>query len=337
MRSKVAIDIGSHSIKVAEGFEKKGKLYLKALGIIENPLPNLFRNPNENEQKTFVLFLRDFLKKTGIIKKETVTGLSGESLIIHYFDIPKIPSNEIESAVQIEAMQVIPGGVLNLDYDYKVFPGTQSQTVLFVGYPKDKCSFYVETLQQSGLKTLIMDIQSVAVANCYELMQPNDSKEPTALFSVGHQYTHFIVTGQKEFLFIRDIEFGGHHLIRAMATEKKVSEAEAETYLTDPQYQDTVQQLSRTSSQEMIQEALTGIHYCEARSQLAPKTILLTGGASMLHGLKETLQQQTGIETKLWNPLTSPSVIAPSLSDDMREQGHSFTVTLGLLCRKLLQ
>lgn len=330
----LGLDIGSHYIKIVEGYAKKGKFFVKTAGIIHNPLPRGHINLNENSQKQFSVFLKEFLRKIGIKRKETVCGISGNGLIIHYFDIPDIPSEEIESTVELEVLQVIPGGVEKIEYDYTVLPSVQGKrTVMLVGLPKPKCDFFVNTLLLSGLRPVIMDIGGLALANCYRTLS-NNSYGDVAIIDVGASHTVLAITEKNGFVFVRDIDFGGDNVNIEISKLKKISVSEAEQFKKNPGFRDEVEKILRNTMGDILQEILTSIKYVETRTQKKIEKFLLTGGSSLLPGFVKIVEENLGISGDLWKPMEG--LYQYCKTDQPQCLEVCFSQALGLVARKLI-
>ncbi|MGC9065823.1 MAG: pilus assembly protein PilM [Candidatus Ratteibacteria bacterium] len=330
----LGLDIGSHYIKMVEGYARKGKFFIKTAGIIRNPLPHTHINLNENSQKQFSGFLKEFLKTIGIKKKETVCVISGNGLIIHYFDIPDIPPEEIKSAVELEVLQVIPGGVEKIEYDYTVLPSRSGKrTVMLVGLPKPRCDFFVNTLLMSGLRPVIMDVGGLALVNCYKTLS-NNSYKGVAIIDVGASHTVLAIVEKDGFVFIRDIDFGGDNINSEISKLKKISVSEAEQFKKNPDFQQDVEKILKSAATDALQEILTSINYFETRTQEKIEKFLLTGGSSLLPGFVKIVEENLGIPGDIWKPMEG--LYQYCKTDQPRYLEVCFSQTLGLVARKLI-
>ena len=332
MGIKVGIDIGSKYIKIIEGTGRKGNLYIRKIGLVENPVENFRKLNDEDEIKVLGAFLKDYLKKLNIKGKETICSISGDEIILHYFEVPDIPEEEIKNAVQLEALQVISGSLEDLEYDYVVFNFKGKKNILFVGYPKEKCEIIVNSLSFSGLKPLVMDIDSLALINCYEHLN-RDKNIPVLILNVGHQYTNLSMRESEGFIFVRDLPFGGKNVTQLISETHQLSFPEAENFKVKKENSQEVKKFVEESSEEMINEVDVGLRYFENRTGLKPQTVLLTGGASFLPGLKELVEDRLKLEVKFWNPLDE---LDSSIPYDIKKNGRFFAPCVGLIIRGLL-
>ncbi len=335
MNACLAIDIGSHYIKIVEGYSKKNRFVVRNAGIIRNPAPYAHLNLNENQQRQFANFLKNFLKDIKIRRRETVCGISGESLVIHYFDVPDIPDNEIKSSVELELLQVVPGGIEKLEYDYHIFPFSNPprRTILVAGVPKTRCDFYVSTLLISGLHPIIMDIDGLALANCY-LTLNDKTQDTTAILNIGARYTNLAIIESGGFVFIRDIDFGGDRITSQIARLKSVSISDAEQMKKDFRFQNEVQKIVQESIQDSLQEILTSLRYFETRINRKVERFLLTGGSSLLPGILTMIEDGIGVSGEIWQPMKGLFENCRTAEPQCVEV--CFSAVLGMVARKLV-
>ncbi len=291
----LAVDIGSYYIKVVEGFAKKDRIFIRTGGITRNPFPNAHLSLNENTQKQFAGFLKDFLKKIGVKRRETVCSITGQDSIVHYFDIPDVPDNEIKSIIDLELLQVVPGGTEKIEYDYTIFPSQNpgKKTVMLAGISRAKCDFYVSTLIMAGVKPIIMDVGSIALANCYLTLMKE--KRVSLIINAGASHTDMAIVDKNGFIFVREIDFGGDLINREIARLKKISFTEAEQFKRNGSLNNEMEKIVRDTSFETLQEMLTSLRYFETRTGKKVERFLLTGGSSRLAGFVKIVEESLGI------------------------------------------
>jgi len=314
MRWQCAIDVGSYYIKVVEGKKKNGRLVIRRIGYFPNPAPNLKEGLIEREQDIFAKALKDFLNKHKIISKQGILSTGGAGTVIHYFEIPDIPKEEIESAIQLEIMQVVPGGTRNLEYDYLLLPGKDNKkTVLFVGYYKERCEFFTSTIQMAGIKPLIMDYDGLALLNSFRFFHKKQ-EDIISILNIGHRTSNLVVTENKSgFILIRDIPFAGKNIIQTGEMKNIIP----------------------SDISELIVELKTSMEYFRTKTEKSPQTLFITGGCSVFHGLSETLEREINIKTRIWNPLEELDPKEILLPVEIKNKGMLFAVSLGLVLREI--
>ncbi|MCK9266862.1 pilus assembly protein PilM [bacterium] len=335
MKYKTAIDVGSSYIKVIEGNEKNGKLSIRKIFSCPNPITNIREDLVERDQDSFVKSLKTSLKKNGVKAKHCISSISGTNTIIHYFDIPNLPLSEIRPALNLEIMQVTPGGTNNLEYDYLLIPRKdKSNTVLFVGYPKKKSEFYVTTLQRVGLKPLVVDHDSFAILNSFKYLHKEDLPDPLFILNCGCKKTNLAIAENNGFILVRDIPFGASHITKIIAEKKGFELDFAEIYKTKEENIEDIKSIIMEDLEELLSEVVTGIEFFKARTKKTPKELFLTGGGVKMPGIVGMFQQSLQIDARIWNPIEelSPKIPFP---EDIIKDGTSFSVVLGLILRKL--
>ena len=335
MKTNIAIDVGSSFVKVIEGCEKKGRILIKKVASWPNPYPAIKEELNEREHDSFVKSLKSSLRKASISSKSCISSISGNGTIIHYFDIPNLPENEIKPTVHLEIMQVTSGGTRNFEYDYTIFPEKKNKkTILFIGYPRDKCAFYVKALQRAGLKPLVMDHDSLAVLNAYRFFHREKKPDPLFMLNIGSMHSNFALQEQGGFALIRDIPYGEKHIIRVIAAKKSISEEAAEIYCRRKDNAGDLKSIISDDLTELLDEIKAGTEYFRVKTERYPETLFLTGGGSHLPGIPDALSHSLGIEVMLWNPFEEVSKKI-SIPQETRQAGPAFAVAMGLMLRKI--
>ncbi len=301
--------------------------------MIENPVEDWKKNVDENSGGVLSNFLKEYINKLNVRTKNCICSLSGEGLVIHYFEIPEMPEEEIKNAVEIEVLQVLPTGIENIEYDYSVFNVGGKKYVFFVGYPKEKCDFILNVFQKSGLKPLIMDIDGLALVNCYNYVKKNNWQLPVFILNLGHNTTNLSIAQKDGFVFVRDIPFGGNNVINLISETKEISIEESENFIKNEENYQEVQDAVKNSSEELLREIEIGVEYFRTRTGERPSEFLITGGSSILSGLKQLLEEELQENIEIWNPFEyiDENLVPP----DIKEQGRFFSISLGLLTRKI--
>jgi len=176
--------------------------------------------PMEVKTIEFVALFKDELRRNKIIGKEASLALSGRDLIIRTFEIPMIPREEIESAVNFEAKKYIPFKVEELitDFQLKFDKSSRTNTVFFIGLKKEALDRYIAIMQQLGIKIASVEYSAFSMIRCLKLSGSSD-KGNIGILSVdvtGEDEVNFTVLENGFPLFSRDISLtrGPESLVR---------------------------------------------------------------------------------------------------------------------------
>ena len=310
MDLKVCIDIGSKFIKVIEGYEKKGKVFIRKIEKIENPLENFRKISEEEEVEILGNFLRDYFKKIDIKGKICLFTVSGDDLVYHYFQLPDLPEEELENAIKLEAIQIMPEPVENYDYDYITFNFNGKKNITLIAFPKRKTKIYLDIFLKCKLKPLIMETSSSSILNSFLFFRKEDS---IAILNIGHSILNLSIYLKDKFVFFRDIIFGGKIMGEIEETEREAMNEKIG---------------------DLVEEINISLKYFENQTERKVEKIYITGGGSIIHGLKEILEEKTKTQFEIYNPLLYLKNNLIPL--EIKENGVFFTSAFGLLTRKIL-
>ena len=144
---------------------------------------------------------------------------------------------ELELTVEAEANQYIPFALDEVNLDFQILgpaPNNPDEVeVLIAASRKEKVEDRVAIAEAAGLKPRVMDVESYATQEAFELIAPslpaNGRDQNIALVDIGAHVTHFYVLRNNQFLFSRDQAFGGNQLTHDIQRAFNLSPDEAES------------------------------------------------------------------------------------------------------------
>ncbi|GAG41158.1 unnamed protein product, partial [marine sediment metagenome] len=212
----VGIDIGSHSIKIAEIEDTKKGLILKNFGMIELP-PDAIVEGSIKEIEIVSAALTNLLKNLRIKNKNVATSISGYSVIVKKIEISKKEEEDLEKSIQSEAEQYIPFDIEDVNLDFQIIPSGKEKEekeeeelmeVLLVAAKKDIVEEYISLLHLTGLNPVVLDIDAFALQNAFE-MSNHEQSGCHALVHIGAQQLTINVINSGVSIFTRDSSYGG--------------------------------------------------------------------------------------------------------------------------------
>jgi len=347
-RPAVGLDIGSRLIKAVQ-LSKKGKsLELEKFGVAEI-YPSGERPTSEQEQRLAIVdSIRRAMADAKITTDRVVTAVAGESIIVRYIQLPEMPESELANALRWEAEEYIPFPVDEVNIDSAVI-GTQGEgdarrmNVLLVCARKDLIRSHVDLLEEAGLSPAVVDVDSFAFLNCFDLNYDTAPDEPVGLVNVGGDITTISVCMGGMPRFSRDISIGGCTVSAAIQQRLGIPLAEAETLkikrgvpkaddsgLEGPSggLEDTIrstveamtagpgdapggdtQELQadraiRNTLANLMGEIRRSIQFFENQSAGAlVKRVVLGGGAANFEGLVDYLKEELNVGVEIIDPL----------------------------------
>ncbi len=344
MRSKeiVGIDIGSSSVKLVQLSEQKGNYQLRNVGIL--PLPSEAIVDNSLMDTTSIVeTIKDLMKSLGSRAQEAVCSISGNSVIIRKISLPAMTPEELEDQIAWEAEQYIPFDINDVNLDFEILDTDLSasgkMTVLLVASKKEIINEYVSVFNEAGLKLVVVDVDSFAVQNIFEMNYSPPENEVIALVNIGASIMNMNVVKGGVSLFTRDVQMGGNLYTEEIQRQFSFSSKDAEKCKITGEcpdkekLKDTISRVNDTLSLE-INRSLD--FYNSTAEDLKIGKIFLSGGGSKTSMLSESLSQRLGLPVELLNPLQKISFSEKEFDPEyLQEIAPLIAVAAGLAMRRL--
>lgn len=152
----------------------------KARSIINSAqIPQTTISTGELEEKVpvevktigIVALFKEELRKNKIAAKEATLCLSGKDLIIRTFEMPAMPREELQSAINFEVKKYIPFKVEDLISDFQILfnKPSRSNIVLFMGTKKETLDKYISIFNQLNIKIRTIEYSAFSILRCLKL------------------------------------------------------------------------------------------------------------------------------------------------------------------------
>src|SRR6266852_4430491 len=183
--------------------------------------------------------------------------------------------------------------------------------VLSAASRKEKVEDRVAVAEASGLKAIVMDVESYAIQASFELIQeqfPDHGKDQNiALVDLGANVMNITVLRNEQTVYAREQAFGGSQLTQDIMRVYGMSLEEAEAAkrsggLPENFELDVLRPFMENAALEMqraMQFFFTSTQYTSVEH------VLLTGGSAVIPGLDEMVQSRTQINTLVAKPSAS--------------------------------
>src|SRR3990167_4523424 len=204
------LDIGSSAVKVVQLRESGTTYRLAALGAASLP-PDVIADGTIKDPPTVVDAIRSAVATAGVKTSGTAIAICGRELIIKKVQIPQVPAKEVHDVVQLEAEHHIPFAIDEVFLDYHTVGQHNAQLdLILVAVKKSKVLEYAAVVEEAGLVPAIVDVDSFALGNQFELNYPDEQGEAVALIDIGASIMKTNVVRGGSTIFARDIPFGGN-------------------------------------------------------------------------------------------------------------------------------
>lgn len=341
----VAIDIGSHSIKLVQ-LKKSSKGYqLKHFGLIPVPLGSISEG-DVADSAAVASCLKNLVESENLKTKNAVTTVSGHSVIVKKISVPAMEEDELAESIRFEAEQYIPFDIDEVNIDFQILDslaeeaeGARQMEILLVAARKERITSFTELIAQAGLKTVIVDVDAFAMENQFEVNYEVPADEVVALINIGAGMMNINVVKNQMTAFTRDVSIGGRQFTEAIARELQVDVQTAETlklgHEAEGHRREEVIPIIHGVIDKMCVEIQRSFDFF--RSTASGETIgriLLSGGCACIQGIDRYLSDAVGVPVEITDPFRNIHVSSKDFDlEYIRQMGPLAAIAVGLALR----
>jgi type IV pilus assembly protein PilM len=276
-----------------------------------------------------------------------VSAVSGRSVIVRDVPMPDMPIDELRTALQFEADKYIPFETADVTMDCQKLEtsaspeGAQQREikVRLVAVKRSVLDDHIRVLNEAGLKPFIVDYDSFALGNAFELQQIlrglELGKEAVALVDIGQTKTSINIVKGDRSLFTREVYVAGQDLTNAIGQRLSLEGAELETVKRNPG--DRLNQLTEavsTTVDDLGNEMSLSLDYFENQFDDKVGAIYVSGGGSLLPGVVDKFASLFDRQTLTWDPTEGIPIGSSKVADlQLTELGPKLAIALGLAAR----
>jgi type IV pilus assembly protein PilM len=340
-KSIVGLDVGSSSIKAVE--LKKTRTGIEAVHVGLEPLgPDMVVDSMIVDSGTVSAAISKLFNEGQIKSKSVATAVSGHSVIVKKISLPAMSDDELADTIQKEAAQHIPFDLADVNLDYQILSddtGSPTMEVLLVAVKKDKILNYTNVLSMAGRTPAIVDIDALALQNCYEYNYEPAPNQVVALLNLGASVMNINIVKGTTPLFPRDVSVGGHQYTDSLQKELDLSFEDAEALKLGHKV-GTVSEDAKLPILQQVTEIIvleiqkTFDFFRASTSGEHIEKIFLAGGSAKIPGLLEALRQEFSLPVEVLNPFQR---IAPPVNGSaagmVEENAGQMAVAVGLALR----
>jgi len=331
------LDIGSSGVRAVCIKESGGSFTLTALGMAPLP-PDAITDGTIKDAPTVAEAIRTAVSRAGVRGSDCAIAVCGRELIIKKVQIPEVPAKEVADVVQLEAEHHVPFAIDEVFLDFQsVGQHDGVLDLILVAVKKSKVLEYASVVEDAGLVPSIVDVDSFALGNQFELNYPGERGETVALIDIGASIMKTNVVRSGSTIFARDIPFGGNNYTQAIAQQLKIpfEQAEAAKLGRDVgvRWETVVPALEAVSRELSLEIQRTFDYFASTAESERIGKIVLAGGCAQLPGLGDYLSSNWGIPVELTKPFQRINV-DPAYADDVSAAGPALAVAVGLALRR---
>src|SRR5262244_2934517 len=305
----VGLDVGSSSIKAVELKKGRNGIEVAHLGL-EALAPDIVVDSMIVDSGQVSSAISKLFTENQIKTRAVATAVSGHSVIVKKISLPSMSDQELADTIEKEAAQHIPFDLADVSLDYQILSdevASPQMDVLLVAVKKDKILNYTNVLSMAGKTPAIVDIDALALQNCYEYNYEPAPGQVVALLNLGASVMNINIVKGTTPLFPRDVSVGGHQYTDSLQKELDLSFEDAESLKLGRK----VGTVSEDAKQPILQQ-VTEIIVLEIQKTFdffratAPgehiDRIFIAVGSSKVPGLVEALRQEFSLPVEILNP-----------------------------------
>lgn len=325
--SLVGVDIGTSSVKVLQLGRSGSEYRVEAFAL--EPVPEgAVAEGNVSDPDAVAEVVKRAVKRSGTKARNCAMAVTGAAVITKIINLSADLSEEdIEAQIEVEASQYIPYPREEVSLDFEVLGQSARNAelveILLAASKTEHVDMRREVAELAGLNVTVVDVESYAIANAFDLVRKRagiDETETIGVLNMGSTTSTLIALRGNRSIYSREHSFGGQQLIEECMRRYGMDAEQAnflqrgeappagfEDELLEPFRQSVIQQISRALQFYSSSSDYTGIN-----------TLFLTGGSASTPGLAEALGDEVGISCEVADPLQglrlAPSVDASALN-----------------------
>jgi type IV pilus assembly protein PilM len=292
---------------------------------------------NEDE---WLLALASTLKR--IVDNTRLSGpatviVPGYRLLTKNIKVPQVERARQRQMIAFEAQNSLPDAH-EMVWDSQIIAtdGVEAEVVLFAHKTVD-ATLFTEAICSTGLKPVVVGAATLLDYQAYKLTRRAQAEEEVLLVNIGARSTNLTFVSPGGFS-IQNISLGGNWLTQMLADHlgERFSVAEelkinyflgqVQANPGDP-LQAALDAQSQAFTKRLAQDISRRIiNYKRNNQNRTPVRLLLTGRASLLPGLKESLAESLKIETEFFEPVSALQ-IGPQVRSGLFESVNRFQMS----------
>jgi len=343
----VGIDIGSRFIKAVEVKESKKGYMLERFGIVPMP-PDLIVDGSILDAPRIVDAIRQVIEEAKIKARDTVLSVSGHSsVIIKRISLAEMTEEELEESIKFEAEQYVPFDIEDVNLDFQILgPGEQKDQmdVIIVAVKREKMDEYVATVQEAGLRPIIVDVDVFALENVYEINYPVEADKNIALVNIGASSINMNIIQNGISIFTRDSAVGSNLHTEALQREFALSYEDAERLQTGQSLdsesisipEDEITRVISLASEDIFAEMTRSFDYCRNTTSYEEiHDVYISGGVALNKDFPVMLFEKLGVEPKILQPFKNIQIPKHIDKNYLHHVEPMLAVATGLAIRRI--
>lgn len=334
----LGMEISANAVRLVEVQGSADAPELVRFGV--EPLPDTaVRNNAIAAPEEVAAAIRTLVQRTGTRVRRVVTAVPGPAVIVRKVHLQLAPGDDLETLVMIEAGSLIPENFENISLDYHVLRAENEEIeAIVVAVRRDILSGYTNAILDAGLDPVIVDVETFALENAYELNHEPALDDIVALVNVGARYSSVSIVRGGLSTATGDVPAGDGLVVDALsraglepADVRRAQRGEAVPGVPEETLRsiidDAVAQIADTIAEFLDFLSRTSV-------EGVPRSIVLSGGGAREHGLLEAVAQRSGLPAEFFKTFERVKIGRKVDPVALESAGPSLAVAMGLGTRR---
>ncbi|OMG56897.1 pilus assembly protein PilM [Azonexus hydrophilus] len=341
----MGLDISSSAVKLVELTANGKEGYRVERYAIEVLPKDAVSDGNIANLEAVVEVVRRAWKRLGTSTKNVAMALPASAVITKKIIVPSgLREEELEVQVETEANQYIPFSIDDVNLDYQVLgpaPSVPDEVeVLIAASKKERVEDRVAVADASGLKAVVVDVESFATLSAFELIErqlPDGGKnQVVALIDAGANVMNLTVMRNGLQVYAREQAFGGSQLTLDISRHYGMTIEDAEVAKRAGNLPEGYEaELLNPFMENLALEVSRALQFFFTSTQFNQVDhVVLAGGCAVIPGIDEVVATRTQFNTLIANPFANMLLSDRVRARNLLADSSSLMVACGLALRR---
>src|ERR1043166_6883973 len=137
--------------------------------------------------------IKSALETASVTQKNVVIAVGGRDVIVKKVQVERVKEQQLRELIRYEAEQHVPFDVESVELDHQTLdPAGDSpqMSVLLVAAKRELIESNGRVLAEAGVTASVVDVESFALHNGFELNHPDAMTGIVGLLNIGHDVTN---------------------------------------------------------------------------------------------------------------------------------------------------
>jgi len=252
-----------------------------------------------------------------------------------------VKESQARELMRWEAEQHVPFDMESVELDFQILdPDGEGleMSVLLVAAKRELVESKTRILTDAGVHPAMMDVESFALHNAFELNHPDAMSGLVSLVNIGHDVTNIIVMDDGVPVLTRDLTLGTRRFREDLQRERGLGAEEAQALLQGYDRSHHLESVIETRGEEIAVGIERAAAFLASSSRTAGqvRAIYTCGGGARIPGLSDTLADRLRISVQQANPLTNLTIRDGALDSLVTDEVASLLMLpIGLAMRQV--